>query len=161
MKYFYLLLIFSTFANRSFCQEKKIIDLDAKIIQSTSGIYKLIVTFEADTSLYTVSMFQDTSQNSIIPIDINFKEDDYLNPVGTWLEYPKAQKYNHWTLGEGLYIKKKTSYTHKFILRKQINFISYFEVSYWAVNERKAEPPKTVKFKIIYSNNVFKIKRDE
>lgn len=160
MKYVFIFLILSAFSNRMFCQEKRIIDLDAKIIQTTSGIYKLIITFEADTSLYTVSMFQDTSINSIIPIEINFKENNYLKPVETWVENPKAKKFNHWTLGEGLYIKQKTSYTHKFVLKKRINFISYLEVSYWAVNERKAEPPKTVKFKIIYLNNVFKIKRD-
>jgi hypothetical protein len=161
MKSFFLFLILFAFSNIMICQEKSTIDLDAKIVQSTSGIYKLTITFEVDTSLYTISMFQDTSLNLILPIVINFKENNYLKPIETWVENPKAKKINHRALGEGLYIKQKTSYTHKFVLKKRINFTSYIDVSYWAVNERKAEPLKTIKFKIIYLNNVFKIKRDE
>lgn len=159
MKYIFLFLLLYTFPGKNFCQEKRTIDITAKVAQRSGGVYELIITFDADTSLYTVSMFQDTIDNILIPIRIDFKEDRYLKPVDTWVEQPKAELYDHWMLEEGRYIKKRTSYSRKFIVKTKKNFLSYFELSYWAVNERKAEPPRTVKFEIRLNNNIFKVKK--
>lgn len=123
------------------------------------GVYELVITFNADTALYTVSMFQDTTDNILIPIRIDFKEDPYLKPVDTWIEQPKAVLYNHWMLDEGLYIKQRTSYSRKFIVKTKKNAVSYFELSYWAVNERKAEPPRTIQFEIRFNNTSFRVKQ--
>ena len=161
MKYCFLLFILLNFSKITFCQIKRDISISAKIIQSSSGIHKLIITFDADTSLYAVSLFHDTSMNYLTPINIVFIEDNYLTPLGTWSEYPKAEKYFHRWLGEGLCIKKRTSYTHKFSLRKRVNFNSYFEVSYLALNERESMPHKTIKFKIQYSNDKLIVKKAE
>ena len=104
-------------------------------------------------------MFQDTSENILIPVRIDFKEDAYLKPEGTWTEHPEAALYDHWMLGEGLYIKKRTNYSRKFIVKTKKNAVSYFELSYWAVNKRKAEPPRTIQFEIRLSDDNFKVKR--
>lgn len=154
-----MFLLLYIFPGKTFCQEKRTIDIVAKVTKSPAGVYELIITFDADTSLYTVSMFQDTVGNMFIPIRIDFKEDRYLKPVDTWVEQPKAVLYNHWMLEEGLYIKQRTSYSRKFIVKTKKNAISYFELSYWAVNERKAEPPRTIKFEIRLNNNNVKVKK--
>lgn len=159
MKYILLFLLFYISPGTTFCQEKRTIDITAKVTQNPAGVYELSITFDADTSLYTVSMFQDTSDNILIPVRIDFEEDAYLKPVGTWTEHPKAALYDHWILGEGLYIKRRTNYSRKFIVKTKKNAVSYFTLSYWAINKRKAEPPRTIQFEIRLSDNNFKIKR--
>ena len=154
-------MILSSLSKVTFCQEKREIDIHTKIVQSSSGIYKLIVTFDADSSLYTFSMFHDTTISTVVPIVIDFKEDINLKPLDAWIEQPPAENYNHWVFGEGLYIKQRTNYMRQFMLTKKTNFISYFEITYMGINEKKAEPPRTITFKIEYMNHVFTILKQQ
>lgn len=159
MKNILLLLLFYAFAPKTFCQgEKKDIEVHAEVVTVSPGIYELKITFDADTSLYAISLFQDPGDDQFFPIEIDFKEDQYLTPLGTWTEYPKAALYNHWTVGAALYIKKQTTYSHKFKLRKKTDFLSYCDLKYWPLNETKGGPIKIIRFEIRYGNNTLKVK---
>ncbi|MBP7477304.1 MAG: hypothetical protein KA797_02180 [Chitinophagales bacterium] len=160
MKFYLTIILFLSISERIFCQEFKTFDINATIVSSPSNIYKLVFTFNADTSIYAISMFHDTSQNNVlIPIEIIFTEDENIKLIDKWIEKPKSKQYNHWAMGTGSFIRQKTTYTQAFTLKKNDDFVKLIEVFYQAVTERNAYPPTTLFFEIRKSKNGLTIKK--
>ena len=143
---YYIFLLLSFSITSTFSQSKVTLDWNAKIKLSKTGDPTIVLTVKVDSSLYTVSMFQDTAENYVIPISVIMDKNQNIEFDGKWTEFPVAIKSMHRALQEGLYLRENTSYTSTLILKTKSDFTSIFTITYWALNEQLAYPPQELNF---------------
>jgi hypothetical protein len=130
----------------------------AEVMKIKNNIFDLKFTVLPTEKWHTVSVYQDTNENYILPIEVNFTKNQYFETLQKLIERPIVKMSIHKSVGVGRWIKSKTTYTQRIKLLTRKSFKSSCYIQFPSYSDKSALPFEKIYYEINYTQNQLIIK---